>query len=110
VATYDGQAYPASGQAIIYLDGAQADSHVGNDGGAGTGLTGNVKTGQAAAMGREGHTGGNYFTGYIDDVAIWKRALTPAEVETLFQAGEAGQSLGHLLSLPSPCCESPVHV
>ena len=81
------------------------DSHVGNDGAAGTGLTGNVKTGQAAALGREGPTGGNYFTGFVDDLAIWKRALTPAEVGRLFNEGQNGQSLGDLLRQPTSLIE-----
>ena len=100
-ATYDGQTFPASGQAIIYLNGAPTDSHFGSDGGAGTGLTGNVKTGQIAAMGREGPSGGNYFTGMVDDLALWRRALSPAEVRRLFEEGQAGQSLGDLLRQPT---------
>lgn len=100
-ATFDGQAYPASGEAVIYLNGVEMDSHFGNDGGGGTGLTGNVKAGQLAAMGREGLVGGNYFTGYVDDVAIWKRALNPFEVAQLYQAGQAGESLGDLLRQPT---------
>lgn len=100
-ATFDGGAYPASGRAVIYLNGVAADSHFGNDGGAGTGLTGNVKTGQIAGMGREGPTGGNYFTGMVDDLALWKRALSPAEVHRLYAAGMTGESLGDLLRQPS---------
>jgi hypothetical protein len=100
-ATYDGQAYPASGRAVIYLNGVAADAHFGNDGGAGTGLTGNVKPGQIATMGREGPAGGSFFTGFVDDVAIWKRALTSAEIERLFTEGQHGQSLGDLLKQPT---------
>lgn len=101
VATFDGQAFPASGEAVIYLSGVEMDSHPGNDGGGGTGLTGNVKAGQFAGLGREGWVGANYFTGYVDDVAIWKRALTPTEVQQVFTAGQAGESLGDLLRLPT---------
>jgi hypothetical protein len=104
-ATYNGQAYPASGQAIIYLNGTVADSHFGNDGGAGTGLTENVKAGQVAAMGREGPTGGNYFTGFLDDVAVWRRALGPSEIQRLCTEGQRGQSLGDLLREPTPLIE-----
>jgi hypothetical protein len=100
-ATYDGQAYPASGRAVIYLNGVAADSHFGNDGGSGTGLTGNVKPGQIATMGREGPAGGSFFTGFVDDVAIWKRALAPVEIERLFAEGQNGQSLGDLLKQPT---------
>ncbi len=100
-ATFSGNVGPVSGQTTIYLNGQPADVHTGNDGNSPVGLTANVKPGQAAAMGREGAAGGNYFTGMVDDVAIWKRALAPVEVQQLFQAGEAGQSLGDLLRQPT---------
>lgn len=99
--TYSGAIGPVSGQATIYLNGTPADVHSGNDATAPVGLTGNVKPGQAAAMGREGPTGGNYFTGFVDDVAIWKRALTPAEVAAVYKAGVSGLSLGELLRAPT---------
>lgn len=100
-ATFAGALGPASGQATIYLNGQPRDVHTGNDGSSPVGLTGNVKTGQLAAMGREGPTGGNYFNGYVDDVAIWRRALSPAEVALLFQGGQSGLSLGELIAEPN---------
>ncbi len=95
-ATFNGNAFPGAGQTVIYLNGQVADSHIGSDNTAGSGLTANVKTGQVAAMGREGPTGGNYFTGYVDDVAIWQRALAPSEIARIFQGGQIGQSVGEL--------------
>jgi glycerophosphoryl diester phosphodiesterase len=110
VATYSGSETPAAGRASIYLNGQALDTHTGNDNTTPTGLTGNVKSGQTAALGREGPTGGNYFTGMVDDVALWKRALTAEEVTNLYQAGLLSQSLGGLLSLPTPLIEvSSVH-
>jgi len=100
-ATYNGRAYAAAGQTLIYLNGQLADSHIGNDSTAGAGLTGNVRPGQVAAMGREGPTGGNYFTGYVDDMALWRRALSAAEIAALFDAGQQGRNLGELLRQPS---------
>jgi glycerophosphoryl diester phosphodiesterase len=102
VGTYSGQFGPASGQTVIYMNGQAVDAHTGDDGSSPVGLTGNVKTGQAAAMGREGPTGGNYFTGLVDDVALWKRALAPSEVAQLYQAGLAGAALADLLRQPTP--------
>lgn len=99
--TYSGNAYPAGGRAAIYLNGQLVDEHIGNDSTPGSGLRANVKPGQLAAMGREGPTGGNYFTGYVDDVAIWRRALSAAEITRLFEAGQQGRSLGELLRQPS---------
>ena len=101
-ATFSGSVGPSSGQATIYLNGQPRDVHTGHDGSAPIGLTGNVKTGQTAAMGREGPTGGNYFTGYIDDVAIWRRALSASEVRALYESGQNGLSLGDLLAQPTP--------
>lgn len=100
-ATYSGSVGPVSGQATIYLNGQPRDVHTGNDSTTPFGLTANVKSGQAAAIGREGPAGGNYFTGYVDDVALWNRALNPAEVQQLYQAGQGGQSLGDLLRQPT---------
>lgn len=99
--TFSGSVGPVSGQATIYLNGQPRDVHTGNDATTPFGLTGSVKPGQLAAMGREGPAGGNYFTGYIDDVAIWNRALNPAEVQQLFLAGQNGQALGDLLRQPT---------
>ncbi|HOC56437.1 MAG TPA: glycerophosphodiester phosphodiesterase family protein [Verrucomicrobiota bacterium] len=101
VATYSGQASLAGGETWIYLDGEAKDAHYGSDSSSPNGLTGNVKPGQFAAMGREGHTGGSYFSGQVDDVAIWNRALNATEVATLHQSGQTGLSLGDLLRQPT---------
>jgi len=102
-ATYSGNAEPGAGEAIIYLNGRPRDSHTGRDGSAPpAGLTGNVKPGQLASLGREGPTGGNYFTGFVDDVALWRRALTPGDVARIYAGGQAGRSLGALLQEPVP--------
>jgi len=100
-ATFSGSVGPASGQATIYLNGQPMDVHTGNDGTSPFGLTGNVKAGQIAAMGREGPSGGNYFTGFVDDVALWKRALTSVEIQRLFTEGQTGRSLGDSLGQPT---------
>jgi len=95
-ATYNGNAGSA-GRASIYLNGTLMDVHIGNDSAPGSGLTGNVKSGQVASMGREGPTGGNGFFGLVDDLAIWKRALAQTEIQNIFDGGQLGQSVGDLL-------------
>ena len=90
VGVYDGAASPAAGQALIYLDGVVQDVHVGNDGTPRIGLTNQVCRGQAAAFGRNGLENDYYFNGAVDDVAIWNRALTPAEVRQIYSAGTNG--------------------
>lgn len=102
VAAYSGAYSPGSGQAIIYLNGEPKDVHTGNDASSPLGLTGSVRPGQYAAMGREGPAGGNYFSGELDDVAIWARPLEPAEVLALYAAGKSGLNLGDLLREPTP--------
>jgi glycerophosphoryl diester phosphodiesterase len=99
-ATYDGRAGSA-GRASVYLNGTLMDSHLGNDTSPGVGLTANVKGGQVAAMGREGPTGSNGFSGMVDDFALWKRALAPTEIQSIFNRGRLGESLGDRLAQPT---------
>ena len=49
-----------------------------------------VITGQAAAIGRNGTLNNQYFAGDVDDLAIWRRALDPAEVRQIYEAGTNG--------------------
>jgi glycerophosphoryl diester phosphodiesterase len=100
-ATYAGRVGPVSGQATIYLNGQPKDVHTGNDGTTPVGLTGNVKPDQRAAIGRNGTQTLYPFSGIVDDVAVWRRALTPAEVGRLYQRGGEGASLGDLLLEPT---------
>jgi len=101
IATYSGKIGPSSGQACIYLNGQPRDVHTGNDSISPFGLTGTVKAGQYAAIGREGPAGANYYYGQMDDLAFWRRALSPAEAQALYQGGTAGLSLGDLLRKPT---------
>jgi len=54
--------------ASIYLNGVKKDSHP---------LTGTVKTGQEATLGKSGTS---YFKGSIDQVEVYSRALSEAEI------------------------------
>ena len=64
---YDGS------HAMIYLNGELKDSHP---------LTGTVNTGQVATMGK---TGSTYFQGSIDQVEVYGRALSEAEIMQIFE-------------------------
>ncbi len=67
------------GTATIYWDGVPKDTHIGNDG-TGTGLIGSVRPGQVALLGYDG----TYYTKVaIDDVGVWKRALTADEIQSI---------------------------
>ena len=99
-AVYNGN-FGSAGRSMIYLSGVLMDTHIGSDNTPGTGLTGNVKIGQVASMGREGPAGANYFFGMVDDFAIWRRALTPTEIQNIYNGGQLGQSLGDLMIQPT---------
>jgi hypothetical protein len=80
VGLYDGRAGTGYGLAQVYLNGQLIDTHVGNDGSGGTGLTGAVRPGQIAGLGRDGEQAQNYLLATIDDVAVWRRALSTDEI------------------------------
>ena len=84
---YDGAAAPGVGQVSIYLDGQLQDAHVGNDASPGLALTQAVLPGQFAALGRRGDRDEFYFSGILDDVALWRRALSPAEIVLIHASG-----------------------
>lgn len=72
VGVYDGTA------AKIYLNGVLKDSH---------NLTGNVKSGQIAMLGKSGVAGTpSFFKGSIDHVEVFKRALTGEEVFEMYSS------------------------
>ena len=63
--------------AKIYLNGILKDTH---------NLTGMLKTGQTAMLGKSGTTGTpSYFKGKIDQVQIFSKALTDVEILNLFE-------------------------
>jgi hypothetical protein len=64
---------------FIYLNGEQKDMH--------TGPTGMVNAGQFAGIGRNGADAASFFTGGVDEIAIWNRALTDAEVLDVVSGG-----------------------
>lgn len=68
---YDGP----TGEARIYKNGVLM-STVG-------GVSGIVRAGQLAGIGRQGDEEANYFSGGVDDVAVWKRILLPDEIMDL---------------------------
>ena len=67
VGVYDGT------NAMIYLNGEKKDSHA---------LTGTVKSGQKAYLGR---TGSTYFKGSIDQVEVFNTALSDSDVMDLYE-------------------------
>jgi len=99
VGLYNGNIGPVSGQASIYLDGKLKDVHTGSGGG-GVGLTQVVKAGQHAAFGQNGTENKYRFSGRVDDVAIWQRALSHGELLQLFQSGTQRAPLQkHVISM-----------
>lgn len=84
VGVFNGAAGPVTGQVSIYLDGRLEDLHTRQN------MTEEVKAGQHAALGRNGTAAGYWFAGEIDDIAIWRRALSSAEVAHIFNSGTNG--------------------
>jgi hypothetical protein len=82
VGVYDGNGQ----QAKIYLDGQLVDTHTN------AALTGVVRPGQIAAIGRNGASTASAFRGDIDEVAIWSRALSDLDIAALWNGG-AGVAL-----------------
>jgi glycerophosphoryl diester phosphodiesterase len=101
VGTYRGSEGLVSGQASVFLNGVPQDVHSGSDSSSAVGLTGTVKAGQIAALGRNGTQSVYPFSGGLDDLAVWSRALSEAEVKLLYQRGCGGESLGDLIRVPT---------
>lgn len=70
--------------AKIYVDGVPEGSEI---------VNGTFVSADTAVTLKIGHTwnpaGDNYFTGYIDDVRVYNRALSPSEVKQLYNTGIA---------------------
>jgi hypothetical protein len=60
-------------------------------------LTGPVRPGQVAAIGRNGVQDVYYFAGAVDDVAIWGRSLRPADIRRIYAAGARSVPLETLI-------------
>jgi hypothetical protein len=94
--------FDRSGNAITYLDGRQVDvediSHVGN-----------LDTGNATVVGQD-PTGTYRFGGsaFLDDLGVWRRALSPLEVGAIYLAGaDYGVTFATPPSLPFVVSTSP---
>ncbi len=69
-----------AGTVRIYANGAEATT--------GTVTIGSMSnTASALVLANRGDGGGGYFGGAIDEVSIWNRVLTAAEIAALYQAG-----------------------
>lgn len=83
VGVYDGA------NAKIYLNSNLMDTHP---------LTGTVKTGQVAMLGRSGIAAASFFSGGIDNVQVFNTALSQIEVTELFKSAKVAP----LDKAPSP--------
>jgi hypothetical protein len=84
-----------------YLDGSN-EPFVAGGGGAPDDIlpASSIATGLPLVMGaREAGTSGSEFRGLVDDVGIWRRALTSEEVQAIYQAGLEGRDLRDRLPL-----------
>lgn len=70
-----------AGNAVLYVDAASEASEAGA----------NLSAYDMAEIARLGYSSAQYFNGTIDEVGIWNRALTAAEVTELYNAGAGNQ-------------------
>lgn len=84
---------PVAGR-VLYIDGTQAAT-----GPAGTALA--IDDSLPMMVGENPGANNREWIGDIDDVAIWNRPLGSDEVTEIFEAGQAGSSLGDLLGPPT---------
>jgi hypothetical protein len=85
--------FARAGNLVTYLNGTQVNSQS-------AGPLANLDAGLPTNLGNDGR--GNYALGlwdelFIDDVALWRRVVTPAEVAALYTAGQNGIS-----AIPEP--------
>jgi VCBS repeat-containing protein len=87
--TWENDGSPDVTDALLYVDGA-LETIIGNN----TNVVGTASF-QNVVIGAEipGSAGGNRdFLGQIDDVAIWNRALSAADITLIYESGTAGNS------------------
>lgn len=82
----------ASNVHTLWIDGVNMASQ---------GLTGSITSDPNLPLmvGENPQANGREWNGEIDDVAIWNRALSESEILQIFNAGQAGTSLG---AIPEP--------
>jgi hypothetical protein len=83
---------PSTGQYALYVNGAQVVS-VASPGD-------NLGTTRNVSIGREESYLPRYFNGLIDELAIYNRALSPAEIQAIHNAGSAGKCNGTTVAPP----------
>ena len=79
-----GAVFDRDGNGQIYVDGATATSGSGSI----SAQQGNVNNAMALNIGREASDGTGLFTGQIDDVRIYSRALSATEILQLYNIGK----------------------
>jgi glycerophosphoryl diester phosphodiesterase len=86
VGVYDGT------QAMIYLNGELMDTH--------PNLIGKVKPNQVARLGNDGV---NYFSGDIDNVQVYRKALSADDIRYLYTGIKRSTSVEEQVALPEIC-------
>ena len=83
------------GRAVAYVDGRSVGSvYMGC-------LNGTLDTGLPTVIGNDGIFGMGAWDGATDDFGIWRRALTPGEIWSVYSAGLEGVNLAEAPALPS---------
>ena len=83
----------ATNTRTLYIDGVQMASQT-------LGQPINSDTNLPLMVGENPQANAREWNGEIDDVAIWNRALSEAEIQEIYNAGQAGNSLGDIVVPP----------
>ena len=87
VVTGDGS---ASGNIKVYLDNNTTPIFTA------TSTSGSITGELYVASGGTGPSAGYRYTGQLDEIGIWDRTLSPTEIQTIYNAGQAGYGLGSI--------------
>lgn len=83
------------GRAVAYVDGRSVGSvYMGT-------LSSTVDAGLPTVIGNDGLYGMGAWDGAVDEMGIWRRALTPAEVWSVYSAGVEGAEFGKVQPAPT---------
>ncbi len=75
----------------LYVDGVLERT-------AGIQTTGDISNAQTLTIGRQSAGAASFFPGYIEEVGVWKHALSDIEIEDIFECGDVGQSIVYNIS------------
>lgn len=90
VVTWDGTVSTVAANALIYIDGVIGTMDTQTDG-----LVGAIPPGDAWALSGVENESDNFWNGNLDEMSIWNKALSLAEVQEIYNSGAPTDLFGH---------------